>query len=113
MLFGTFARRTRSDDYPWHLTREELVAAADRTAAVWGTEQTTALDSFSPGADAALRRWWIARDRAGATPGAVLPTLAFVGLVTFERAVQSTMDDHFLARRIALPRGYYLDNAPE
>jgi len=71
VLFGTFARRTRSDDYPWHPTREELTVVADRIAAVWGTEQTTALDFFSPGADAALKRWWIARDRAGATPGAV------------------------------------------
>ena len=43
----------------------------------------------------------------------ILPTLAFVGLVTFERALQSTLDDHLLARRIALLRGYYLDNAPE
>jgi hypothetical protein len=36
----------------------------------------------------------------------ILPTLAFVGLVTFERALQSAMDDHLLARRIALLRGY-------
>jgi hypothetical protein len=43
----------------------------------------------------------------------ILPTLAFVGLVTFERALQSAMDDHLLARRIALLRGYYLDKAPE
>ena len=43
----------------------------------------------------------------------ILPTLAFVGLVTFERALQTTMDDHLMARRIALLRGYYLDNAPE
>jgi hypothetical protein len=43
----------------------------------------------------------------------ILPTLAFVGLVTFERALQSAMDDHLLARRIALLRGYYLDNSPE
>jgi class 3 adenylate cyclase len=70
-LFGTFARRTRSVDYPWHNTREELIRDADHTAEVWGTEQTTALDDFSPGSDAALRRWWIMRDRAGATPGAV------------------------------------------
>jgi hypothetical protein len=43
----------------------------------------------------------------------ILPTLAFVGLVTFERALQTTMDDHLMARRIVLLRGYYLDNAPE
>ena len=43
----------------------------------------------------------------------VLPTLAFVGLVTFERALQSGIEDQGYARRIALLRGYYFDNAPE
>ncbi len=71
VLFGTFARRIRSDDYPWHSTRVELVAVTERVVEVWGTDETTALASFAPGADVALKRWWIARDRAGATPGAV------------------------------------------
>ena len=43
----------------------------------------------------------------------LLPTLAFVGLVTFERVLQSGIDDLGYARRIALLRGYYFDNAPE
>ena len=43
----------------------------------------------------------------------LLPTLAFVGLVTFERALQSGIEDQGYARRIALLRGYYFDNAPE
>jgi hypothetical protein len=43
----------------------------------------------------------------------LLPTLAFVGLVTFERALQSGIEDFGYARRIALLRGYYFDNAPE
>ncbi len=43
----------------------------------------------------------------------LLPTLAFVGLVTFERAVQSGTEDQGYARRIALLRGYYFDHAPE
>jgi hypothetical protein len=43
----------------------------------------------------------------------LLPTLAFVGLVTFERALQSGLEDYGYARRIALLRGYYFDNAPE
>jgi class 3 adenylate cyclase len=71
VLFGTFARRTRAHDYPWHRDRADTAAAMDHVVAVWGTEETTGLDSFSPGADAALRRWWIDRDRAGATPGAI------------------------------------------
>ena len=43
----------------------------------------------------------------------LLPTLALVGFVTFERVLQSAMDDLGLARRIALLRTYYFDNAPE
>jgi hypothetical protein len=43
----------------------------------------------------------------------LLPTLAFVGFVTFERALQSSIEDTEYARRIALLRGYYLRHAPE
>jgi hypothetical protein len=43
----------------------------------------------------------------------LLPALALVGFVTFERVLQSAMDDLGLARRIALLRTYYFDNAPE
>jgi hypothetical protein len=42
----------------------------------------------------------------------LLPTLAFVGLVTFERTLQSSIEDTEYARRIALLRGYY-EHAPE
>ena len=43
----------------------------------------------------------------------LLPTLTFVGLVTFVRALQSSMEDTEYARRIALLRGYYFEHAPE
>jgi hypothetical protein len=43
----------------------------------------------------------------------LLPTLAFVGLVTFERAVQIGLEDYVLLRRIALLREYYFREAPE
>ena len=43
----------------------------------------------------------------------LLPTLAFTGLVTFERALQSGIEDLRYARRIELLRSYYLDEAPE
>ena len=43
----------------------------------------------------------------------LLPTLAFVGLVTLERALQSGVEDLGYARRIARLRAYYFDNAPE
>jgi hypothetical protein len=43
----------------------------------------------------------------------LLPTLAFVGFVTFGRTLQSSIEDTEYARRIALLRGYYLEHAPE
>jgi hypothetical protein len=43
----------------------------------------------------------------------LLPTLVFVGFVTFERALQSSIEDTEAARRIALLRGYYFEHAPE
>ena len=43
----------------------------------------------------------------------LLPTLAFVGLVTFDRVVQNGIEDRGYAERIALLRGYYFDHAPE
>jgi hypothetical protein len=43
----------------------------------------------------------------------LLPTLAFVGVVTFERALQSGVEDYRYARRIARLRGFYFENAPE
>lgn len=43
----------------------------------------------------------------------LLPTLAFTGLMTFERVLQSGIEDLGYARRIARLRGYYFDEAPE
>jgi hypothetical protein len=43
----------------------------------------------------------------------LLPVLSFVGLVTFERTLQSGIEDHGYARRIARLRAYYFDQAPE
>ena len=43
----------------------------------------------------------------------LLPVLAFVGLVTFQRLVQSSIEDIAYAQRIARLRAFYLDVAPE
>jgi len=43
----------------------------------------------------------------------LLPTLAFVGLATFHRVLQTGTEELAYARRIAQLRGYYFDHAPE
>ena len=44
---------------------------------------------------------------------ALPPTLTFIGLVTFERVLQSGIEDHDYARRISRLRVFYFDAAPE
>jgi hypothetical protein len=43
----------------------------------------------------------------------LLPTLAFAGLATFHRVLQTGLEDLAYARRIARLRDYYFDHAPE
>ena len=43
----------------------------------------------------------------------VLPALAFTGLATYARVLQSGVEDLGYARRITLLRTYYFDNTPE
>jgi hypothetical protein len=43
----------------------------------------------------------------------LLPLLAFVGVLSFERTLQSGIEDYGYARRIARLRAYYFDQAPE
>ena len=43
----------------------------------------------------------------------LLPTLAFIGLATFHRVLQTGIEDLGYARRIAQLRDYYFDHAPE
>ena len=43
----------------------------------------------------------------------LLSTLSFAGVVTFDRVLQSGIEDHGYADRIARLRAYYFDCAPE
>jgi class 3 adenylate cyclase len=69
VLYGTYAkRRDPDDDYPWAATWEERQKYADVVERDWGNEAD--LGTMAPSADAAMVRWWHARARASASPGA-------------------------------------------
>jgi hypothetical protein len=44
---------------------------------------------------------------------ALLPTLALVGLMTFQRVLQSGIEDHGYARRISRLRAFYFERVPQ
>jgi len=69
VLYGTYAKRQDpDDDYPWAATQAERVAYAEETERTWG--ESGDLPALAPNADDELARWWSARARASAGPGA-------------------------------------------
>jgi pimeloyl-ACP methyl ester carboxylesterase/class 3 adenylate cyclase len=69
VLYGTYAKRTHpDDDYPWCETWEERQAYAAAVEREWGVEAD--LTRMAPRADDSLKRWWMARARASASPAA-------------------------------------------
>jgi pimeloyl-ACP methyl ester carboxylesterase len=69
ILYGTYAKRRDPDaDYPWAQTWAERQRYAEEVEREWGRESD--LGTMAPGADEALARWWGARARGAASPGA-------------------------------------------
>jgi len=69
VLYGTYAKRRDPDaDYPWAPTWGERQRYAEEVELEWGHESD--LGTMAPAADEALTRWWRARARAAASPGA-------------------------------------------
>ena len=68
VVYGSYARRLRTDDYPWAPTWEERQRAAADLEARWG--QDPDLSTMWPGADAAAAAWFGRLARAALSPGA-------------------------------------------
>src|ERR687891_27840 len=68
VLYGTYAKRVRSDDYPWAPTLAERRAYAEEIERGWAFAAD--MRHMCPSADDAMARWWEGRARAAASPGA-------------------------------------------
>jgi DNA-binding SARP family transcriptional activator/pimeloyl-ACP methyl ester carboxylesterase len=82
-LWGTMAKGSASEDYPWALTPQQIDQWLDHLVAEWGTP--VSIKAFAPdfADDPTLRRWWSRMLRLGSSPGnmrAVLRTLAITDL---------------------------------
>ena len=68
VLYGTFVKRLRSDDYPWAPTEDVRRAYAESVEREWGWDAN--MQRLCPNADAAMAAWWTKRTRAALSPGA-------------------------------------------
>jgi class 3 adenylate cyclase/dienelactone hydrolase len=68
VMYGSYAKGSWAEDYPWAPTPEQAAAGADLIADGWG--QGFSLDVFAPSfaADPALVRWWARYERQAASP---------------------------------------------
>jgi pimeloyl-ACP methyl ester carboxylesterase len=66
VLYGTYAKRLRSDDYPWAPTWEERIEAAAELERTWG--ERFDLEMLAPNASPDLIEWFGRRGRAAVSP---------------------------------------------
>ena len=76
ILTGAYAKRIRSDDYPWAPTREERVDVAESTLQSWGTGADLNEMAPSRADDPAFRAWWGRYQRLSASPRAASALIA-------------------------------------
>ena len=79
VLYGTYARRTWAEDYPWAQTREARATYTDRLVTRWDWEADLLVRC--PSGDGAMQRWWAQRMRAAATPGTIRALMDMNSLV--------------------------------
>lgn len=68
VIYGSYARRIRTEDYPWAPTEADRASYGVEIEREWGWEAD--MRTMCPNADEAMAQWWGARARAAASPGA-------------------------------------------
>ncbi len=69
VLYGSYAKRTRGEGYPWAQTEEERRSYTERLIDSWDWEAD--LRVRCPSGDPQMQRWWAMRMRAAATPSTI------------------------------------------
>ncbi len=72
VMFGTYAKRIRDDDYPWAPTVEQRNAFFDVVKRDWGKPVGIEERAPSMAGDPEFREWWAEYLRMGASPGAAV-----------------------------------------
>ena len=75
VLYGTYARRVRAEDYPWAPTVDEHRQNLDRVQQGWGGPSQIETWAPSVADDERFRRWWGQYLRLGASPAAARAVL--------------------------------------
>ena len=72
VMIATYAKRTRSPDYPWAPTEQEHSLFLEEIKKDWGGPVGIEARAPSVAGNSQFREWWAAYLRSGASPGAAL-----------------------------------------
>jgi len=72
VMIGSYARRLRTDDYPWGLTEAQCEQFCSEIQRTWGGPVGVEARAPSRAQDPAFRDWWAAYLRHGASPNAAV-----------------------------------------
>lgn len=72
VMIGSYARRLRSDDYPWGLTEAQCEQFCSEIQRTWGGPVGLEARAPTRAADPTFRDWWAAYLRHGASPNAAV-----------------------------------------
>jgi len=111
VLYGSYAKRTKTPDYPWADTAEDRAAFADHLAKGWDWEAD--MRFRCPSADEAMQAWWSARARAAATPSTVRALMRMNDLVDVRQVLNAVRVPTLVVHRredpvVRLENGRYL-----
>ncbi|WP_328518734.1 alpha/beta fold hydrolase [Kribbella sp. NBC_00359] len=107
VLYGTYAKRVRSEDYPCARRQEDWAAYTEELVTHWDWEADMRMRC--PSADEAMQRWWGQRMRASATPSTIRALLDMNALADVRDALPAvrvpTLVFHRLGDALVDPDG--------
>jgi len=89
VMYGAYAKRIRSPDYPWGPTEEERQHFYDRIMREWGGPTVLDLLAASMVDDDLFRRWWAGYLRRSASPGAAVALTQMNSEIDIRRVLPS------------------------
>jgi pimeloyl-ACP methyl ester carboxylesterase len=98
VLYGTYAKRIWSEDYPWAQKQEERQAYTNELVSKWDWEADMLMRC--PSADAPMQRWWAQRMRSAATPSTVQALMDMNSLVDVRDALPAVRVPTLVMHRI-------------
>jgi pimeloyl-ACP methyl ester carboxylesterase len=98
VLYGAYAKRVWSEDYPWAQKQEDREAYTNLLVNKWDWEADMLLRC--PSADVAMQRWWAQRMRASATPSTVRALMDMNSLVDVRDALPAVRVPTLVLHRV-------------